>query len=73
MTQHQTTHRPPITDLWLLVDEEQTLRLGMRQAWRWLESEEGVQQRTSLVAPVVRRGAVAPQAGHRQHQTACLA
>jgi hypothetical protein len=73
MTQQQTTHRPPITDLWLLVDEEQTLRLGMRQAWHWLESEHGVQHRTASPAPRTGAGASVPQVRRLQHATARLA
>ena len=35
-----------VTDLWLLVDEEQTLHYGLRRAWRWLEHEQGEGERT---------------------------
>ncbi len=44
MTNKQSNQKPPITDLWLVVDEEQTLRFGLRQAWRWAEAEQPVQQ-----------------------------
>ena len=40
MTNKQNNQKPPITDLWLVVDEEQTLRFGMRQAWRWAEVQQ---------------------------------
>jgi hypothetical protein len=40
MTNKQNNQKPPITDLWLLVDEEQTLRFGMRQSWRWAEAQQ---------------------------------
>ena len=43
MTNKQNNQKPPITDLWLVVDEEQTLRFGMRQAWRWAEAQQPVQ------------------------------
>jgi hypothetical protein len=42
----KTGHAPgvrrslPICDLWLAVDEEQTLHLGMRRAWHWLEGNQ---------------------------------
>jgi hypothetical protein len=49
MTHQQNTHTLPITDLWLLVDEEQTLRYGMRQSWRWLEADQP--QAHALPAP----------------------
>lgn len=44
MTNPGNTHKPPITDLWLVVDEEQTLRFGMRQAWRWSLAQQPVQR-----------------------------
>jgi hypothetical protein len=49
MTHQQNTRTLPITDLWLLVDEEQTLRYGMRQSWRWLEADRA--QPHALPAP----------------------
>jgi hypothetical protein len=47
MTKQQNTRKPPVTDLWLLVDEEQTRHYGLRQAWRWLEAEQPQERRTS--------------------------
>jgi hypothetical protein len=44
MTNTENTQKPPITDLWLAVDEEQTLRFGMRQAWRWAMAQQPVQR-----------------------------
>lgn len=40
MAEDQNTRKPPIADLWLLVDEEQTQHYGLRRAWRWLEAEQ---------------------------------
>ena len=38
----QGNNRPNqlVTDLWLVVEEEQTLHYGLRRAWRWLEHEQ---------------------------------
>ena len=50
MTHDQNTHKPPVTDLWLLVDEEQTMHFGMRQTWRWLETQQSMRRPTSQAA-----------------------
>jgi hypothetical protein len=51
MTSNSNRNKPPITDLWLLVDEEQTLHYGLRQAWRWLQAAQP-QQPAGHPAPV---------------------
>jgi len=35
----------PLCDLWLAVDEEQTLHFGLRRAWHWLEATENTPRR----------------------------
>jgi hypothetical protein len=52
MSHEQNTYRPPISDLWLVVDEQQTLHFGLRQAWRWLESDKPVQRRPPNALPM---------------------
>jgi hypothetical protein len=64
---------PPVTDLWLLVDEEQTLRFGMRQSWRWLEAEQGSQHCTPTAASPAQACVAAPQACRTQRPAACPA
>jgi hypothetical protein len=60
MTYNQNTHKPPVTDLWLLVDEEQTMHFGMRQTWRWLETEQPLRRPTSQAAVAATSRAHAP-------------
>ncbi len=69
MTSNNNLRKPPITDLWMLVDEEQTLHYGLRQAWRWLEAEQPQQTPTHLApAPTA-----VSQTNTCRRQTACLA
>jgi hypothetical protein len=61
MTHDQNSQKPLVTDLWLLVDEEQTMHYGMRQAWRWSEAGQPVRHRlTSLPAGAHTSSARAP-------------
>jgi hypothetical protein len=50
MTSNSNTRKPPIADLWIVVDEEQTLHYGLRQAWRWLQAEQPQQTNTHTEA-----------------------
>jgi hypothetical protein len=56
MTRNQNSHKPLVTDLWLLVDEEQTMHFGMRQAWRWSEAEMPAPRRPAPHPPVCCQG-----------------
>jgi hypothetical protein len=69
MTSNSNTRKPPITDLWIVVDEEQTLHYGLRQAWRWLQAEQP-QQTAGHPAPVHTN---LPQTQACPPQAVCLA
>jgi hypothetical protein len=52
MIQSDSTRKPPIADLWLLVDEQQTMHFGLRKAWRWLEAEQPHTREAPKCAPL---------------------
>jgi hypothetical protein len=71
MTHNQNSRKPLVTDLWLLVDEEQTMHFGMRQAWRWSEIEQPVRHRLTSPAAVAHTDSAHPPAWCQSVQMVC--
>jgi hypothetical protein len=73
MTHMQISHKPPVTDLWLLVDEEQTMHYGLRHAWRWLETEQCAPRHSPSHTAVVHADNSRTQVCCQYRQMACIA